>query len=104
MASPKFWWPRSTTPFSYALAALEASAPVTGLERSVPSLLLLLQASAAAQKRRALLVLNVIFTIPLDSQRPGRSAGPMSLGDQGPQQPPPLAVVRGGPSPQSSPQ
>src|SRR5207253_11249161 len=76
-------------PFSYALAALLASAPVTGLVMSTPELP---DAQAhSATRRTALQIDGLIAAFPFDPQRLGHARRPMAPPDQPSPPPPPFA-------------
>src|SRR6267143_390405 len=81
-------------PFSYALAALLASAPVTGLVMSTPASLPPAQAQRAA-RRSALAVVDLIVSFPRHAQRLRRGRGRMALGDERPEQALFLPLIRG---------
>src|SRR3984893_10888086 len=81
-------------PFSYALAALLASAPVTGLVMSTPASLPPAQAQREA-RRSALPVVDLIVSFPRHPQRLRRGRGRMALGDERPEQALFLPLIRG---------
>src|ERR1700682_2507748 len=98
VASIGFWSFFSWRPFSYALAALLASAPVTGLVMSTLSLPLA-QAHSMARKS-ALAVVDLIVSFPLQSHRLRRRGGPVPFRDQRPEEALLLPRVRGLTAPQ----
>src|SRR4051812_1845946 len=103
VASSGFWSFLSCSPFSYALAALLASAPVTGLVMSTPASLPEAQAHSAV-RRRALAVVDLIVTFPIHPQRLGGRRGAVALRDQRPEQALSFPRIGGLPSPQLPPQ
>src|SRR2546423_6668712 len=83
----------SSSALLYATAALEASAPVTGLVMSMVSLPD--PAQPAIRSATAIhLLFEVIVAFPVDAQSLRRRRGAVALADQRPQQPAPLAAVR----------
>src|SRR6267378_2852699 len=94
VASIGFWSCFSCMPFSYALAALLASAPVTGLVMSTPASLPPAQAQRAA-RRSALPVVDLIVSFPRHPQRLRRGRGRMALRDERQEQALFLPLIRG---------
>src|SRR3954469_21402780 len=87
-------------PFSYALAALLASAPVMGFVMSTPASLPPAQAHSA-NRTRALAVVALICAFPIEPQRLRRRGRRVSLRDQRPEMAPLLPRVGGFPAPQA---
>src|SRR6266478_2251401 len=88
-----FWSFFSCSPFSWAFAALLASAPLIVLVMSTASWVL---AQAQSRVRRsALLVFDVIVSFPRDPQRLRRRGRGVALPDQRPEEAPLLPLIRG---------